>query len=284
MVNQRFARVYNLISTENTSAIPNSLPTTSKPFNSYTERRKSPPPPNPQPQRLQRQNPHSLPRKREAAEAEKREEEEKLAQFEQLGELFTHSPYPVDTFRDVYPYSPNNAARIYRKYHSRQWAYSAATEDLTSEELKYLHESWDEIQARSNLKEFGTSMFITMFGMNRGAMDYFKWLHDYKDIEDLEDLRSNARLREHALRVIKSIDIMLDDIHNDAVLNHCALHVARIHKKIHLPDVVLELLVHAFSATMAEALERKQFGMGFKDKVQETIGAWAKFLFKITLK
>ena len=223
-------------------------------------------------------------KKKAEEEAERQEEMEKLAQFEQLGELFTHSPLPVETFRDVYPYSPNNAARIYKKYHSRQWAYSAATDDLTPEELRDLHQSWSEIQSRSNLKEFGTSLFITMFGMNRGAMAYFKWLKPYEDIEDLEDLRPNPRLREHALRVVKSIDIMLDDIHNEAVLNHCALHVARIHKKIHLPDVVLELLVHAFSATMAEALERKQFGMGFKDKLQETVGAWAKFLFKISIK
>ncbi|XP_071823290.1 globin-1-like [Apostichopus japonicus] len=136
------------------------------------------------------------------------------------------------------------------------------TAQLSEVEKNLIRSSWE--QALKNKKVFGVNVFIKLFIQNPSSQDLFEQLRGIP----LEDLKTHRKMKAHALRVMASLNTLVEQIDEEEILSEMFNNVARTHvihkvEKAHY-DLLGQVLMEVFS---------EELGAKFDSA---TKGAWLK--------
>ncbi|XP_028310210.1 cytoglobin-1-like [Gouania willdenowi] len=129
---------------------------------------------------------------------------------------------------------------------------------LTQEDKVMISDSWGKVYA--NADDIGVPILIRLFATDPSSKQYFS---KFKDIEDLKELEKNPHLKNHARKVLKAINTMVENINNaekvTSVFNTLGNSHALRHKvepryfKV-LSDVIVTVLGETFTEVMTSAV------------------------------
>ncbi|XP_053489269.1 x globin [Ictalurus furcatus] len=110
----------------------------------------------------------------------------------------------------------------------------AASEDdaphLTSEHIAMIKESWKVIQ--EDIAKVGIIVFVRLFETHPECKDVFFL---FRDVEDLERLRTSKELRAHGLRVMSFIEKSVARLDQLERLDSLAVELGRSHYRYYAP-------------------------------------------------
>ncbi|XP_057673127.1 cytoglobin-1-like [Corythoichthys intestinalis] len=130
---------------------------------------------------------------------------------------------------------------------------------LTDKERVVLQDSWAKVY--QNCDDVGVAILIRFFVNFPSSKQYFS---NFKNIEQPEELEKSAQLRNHARRVMNSINTLVENLENPDKVASVLKLLAKAHALRHkvepvyfkiLSGVILEVLGEAFpeAAEVAEA-------------------------------
>ncbi|KAM4690752.1 neuroglobin-like [Rhinophrynus dorsalis] len=96
--------------------------------------------------------------------------------------------------------------------------------NLTHQQLQLIVDSWTIIQ--QDIAKVGVILFIRLFETHPECKDAFFL---FRDVDDLQDMRTSKNLRAHGLRVLSFVEKSVARIHNIARLEELALELGRSH-------------------------------------------------------
>ncbi|KAJ7989065.1 hypothetical protein DPEC_G00315680 [Dallia pectoralis] len=99
-----------------------------------------------------------------------------------------------------------------------------AAAHLDQEQIQMIRESWKVIQ--DDIAKLGIIMFVRLFETHPECKDVFFL---FRDVEDLERLRTNRELRAHGLRVMSFIEKSVARLDQLERLEGLAVELGRIH-------------------------------------------------------
>ncbi|KAL7873453.1 hypothetical protein AOLI_G00125240 [Acnodon oligacanthus] len=113
----------------------------------------------------------------------------------------------------------------------RQVAESRGEEDhLTEEHIGMIKESWKVIQ--EDIAKVGIIMFVRLFETHPECKDVFFL---FRDVEDLERLRTSKELRAHGLRVMSFIEKSVARLDQLERLDMLAVELGKSHYRYNAP-------------------------------------------------
>ncbi|KAG7328133.1 hypothetical protein KOW79_008077 [Hemibagrus wyckioides] len=102
--------------------------------------------------------------------------------------------------------------------------------DLTSEQIDMIKESWKVIQ--EDIAKVGIIVFVRLFETHPECKDVFFL---FRDVEDLERLRTSKELRAHGLRVMSFIEKSVARLDQLERLDSLAIELGRSHYRYYAP-------------------------------------------------
>lgn len=136
------------------------------------------------------------------------------------------------------------------------------TTGLSVYEKNLIRSSWE--QAIKNKKKFGVDVFIRLFKHHPHSQDLFEQLRDIP----IEELHENRKMKAHALRVMASLNSLVENLDDIEVLLEMLQNVGRTHIRHHVDKHYYDGL----GTALMEAFEEE-----LKDKFsQKTKDAWLK--------
>ncbi|KAJ8409038.1 hypothetical protein AAFF_G00240590 [Aldrovandia affinis] len=105
-----------------------------------------------------------------------------------------------------------------------------AVVNLTLQQIEMIKESWKVIQ--EDIAKVGIIMFVRLFETHPECKDVFFL---FRDVEDLERLRTNKELRAHGLRVMSFIEKSVARLDQLERLDQLALDLGRGHYRYNAP-------------------------------------------------
>ncbi|XP_044024190.1 neuroglobin-like [Siniperca chuatsi] len=106
----------------------------------------------------------------------------------------------------------------------------AAQVRLSAESRQVIRQSWREI--REDVSRVGVIMFVKLFETHPESKDVFFM---FRDVEDLETLRTSRELRAHGLRIMSFIEKTVARIDQDEHLDQLILDLGRKHYRYNAP-------------------------------------------------
>ncbi|XP_051264236.1 neuroglobin-like [Dicentrarchus labrax] len=97
---------------------------------------------------------------------------------------------------------------------------------LSAESRQVIKQSWKEIQ--DDISRVGVIMFIRLFETHPECKDVFFM---FRDVDDLETLRTSRELRAHGLRIMSFIEKTVARIDQDERLDQLILDLGRKHHR-----------------------------------------------------
>ncbi|KAJ8341435.1 hypothetical protein SKAU_G00337260 [Synaphobranchus kaupii] len=106
----------------------------------------------------------------------------------------------------------------------------AAATHLSEEQIEMIKESWKVIQ--EDIAKVGIIMFVRLFETHPECKDVFFL---FRDVEDLERLRTSKELRAHGLRVMSFIEKSVARLDQLERLDQLALELGKNHYRYNAP-------------------------------------------------
>ncbi|XP_051569500.1 cytoglobin-1-like [Myxocyprinus asiaticus] len=128
--------------------------------------------------------------------------------------------------------------------------HTEAPETLTEEDMCVIQDTWRPVN--DNKEDAGVAVLVRFFGNFPSAKQYFP---QFRDIQDPEEMRQNAHLKKHALRVMNALNMLVENLHDGDKLNSIFQQMGKSHAIRHKVDpvyfkilagVIVEVLVEAF--------------------------------------
>ncbi|XP_029937787.1 x globin [Myripristis murdjan] len=107
---------------------------------------------------------------------------------------------------------------------------AAAPAHLTEQQIQMIKESWKVI--RDDIAKVGIIMFVRLFETHPECKDVFFL---FRDVEDLERLRTSRELRAHGLRVMSFIEKSVARLDQLERLETLALELGKSHYRYNAP-------------------------------------------------
>ncbi|XP_027028663.2 x globin [Tachysurus fulvidraco] len=107
---------------------------------------------------------------------------------------------------------------------------SEDAQDLSSEQIDMIKESWKVIQ--EDIAKVGIIVFVRLFETHPECKDVFFL---FRDVEDLERLRTSKELRAHGLRVMSFIEKSVARLDQLERLDSLAIELGRSHYRYSAP-------------------------------------------------
>ncbi|KAG5266183.1 hypothetical protein AALO_G00250700 [Alosa alosa] len=105
-----------------------------------------------------------------------------------------------------------------------------AVAHLTGDQIDMIKDSWKVIQ--EDIAKVGIIMFVRLFETHPECKDVFFL---FRDVEDLERLRTSRELRAHGLRVMSFIEKTVARLDQLERLEHLALELGKSHYRYNAP-------------------------------------------------
>ncbi|KAG9336543.1 hypothetical protein JZ751_002890 [Albula glossodonta] len=105
-----------------------------------------------------------------------------------------------------------------------------AAKYLSEEQIEMIKESWKVIQ--EDIAKVGIIMFVRLFETHPECKDVFFL---FRDVEDLERLRTSKELRAHGLRVMSFIEKSVARLDHLERLDQLALELGKSHYRYNAP-------------------------------------------------
>ncbi|XP_019723947.1 cytoglobin-1-like [Hippocampus comes] len=140
---------------------------------------------------------------------------------------------------------------------------------LTDKDKVNIQDSWAKVY--QNCDDVGVAILIRLFVSYPSSKQYFS---KFKNMTELEELEKSAQLRNHARRVMNSINTLVENLENPDKLASVLKLLGKAHALRHkvepvyfkfLSGVILEVLAEEYSDVMTA----------------EVAGAWTKLLATI---
>lgn len=140
-------------------------------------------------------------------------------------------------------------------------------ETLTEDDVCVIQDTWRPVY--ENRENAGVAVLIRFFVNFPSAKQYFS---QFRDMQDPEEMRQSVQLKKHALRVMTTLNSLVENLRDADKLNTVFSQMGKSHALRHKVDpvyfkilagVILEVLVEAFPQSFSPA------------SVQ---GAWSKLM------
>ncbi|KAJ8036838.1 Globin C, coelomic [Holothuria leucospilota] len=136
------------------------------------------------------------------------------------------------------------------------------TNGLSVEEKNLIRSSWEQIM--KNKRKVGVDVFVRLFTNYPKSKELFEQLRDIPT----EDLRNHKKMKAHALRVMASLNSVVESLDDLEILGEMLQNVGRTHVLHHVEKHYYDSL----AVVLLEAFEDE-----LKDKFnQKTRNAWTK--------
>ncbi|XP_026782858.3 cytoglobin-2 [Pangasianodon hypophthalmus] len=133
-------------------------------------------------------------------------------------------------------------------------------ETLMEEERMTIKNTWSKVYA--NKEAAGIAVLIRLFTSFPSSKQYFS---DFRHMEDVQEMQSSVQLQKHAVRVMKALNTLVENIHDGEKTASVVELVAKSHAHKHnvepvyfkiLAGVILEVLVEAFPESFGAEAQR----------------------------
>ncbi|KAG5846921.1 neuroglobin-like [Anguilla anguilla] len=144
-----------------------------------------------------------------------------------------------------------------------------AVTKLSQEQIEMIKESWKVIQ--EDIAKVGIIMFVRLFETHPECKDVFFL---FRDVEDLERLRTSKELRAHGLRVMSFIEKSVARLDQLERLDQLALDLGRGHYRYNAPPKYYGYVGVEFIRAVQPILKEK-----WTDELEE---AWKALFLYVT--
>uniref|UniRef100_A0A1A7Y4Y7 Globin X, Uncharacterized protein n=1 Tax=Iconisemion striatum TaxID=60296 RepID=A0A1A7Y4Y7_9TELE len=129
---------------------------------------------------------------------------------------------------------------------------AAAAAHLTEEQIQIIKDSWKVI--RDDIAKVGIIMFVRLFETHPECKDVFFL---FRDVEDLERLRTNRELRAHGLRVMSFIEKSVARLDQPERLEALAMELGKSHYHYNAPPKYYNYVGAEFICAVQPILKEK---------------------------
>ncbi|KAI5087426.1 cytoglobin-2, partial [Silurus meridionalis] len=135
-----------------------------------------------------------------------------------------------------------------------------APETINEEEKVILKNTWSKVY--ENKEAAGVAVLIRLFTSFPSAKQYFS---EFRHMEDVQEMQSSTQLQKHAVRVMKALNTLVENIHDGEKMASVVELVAKSHAHNHnvepryfniLAGVILEVLVEVFPESFDAEAQR----------------------------
>ncbi|XP_069493613.1 neuroglobin-1-like [Ambystoma mexicanum] len=124
--------------------------------------------------------------------------------------------------------------------------------DLSEQEVLLLRDSWRLIQ--DDISKLGVIMFVRLFETHPECKDVFFL---FRDVDDLQKLRTSKELRTHGLRVMSFVEKSIARIDHPERLEQLALELGKSHYKYNAPPKYYQYVGAEFISAVQPILKEK---------------------------
>ncbi|CAL8302849.1 unnamed protein product [Merluccius merluccius] len=143
---------------------------------------------------------------------------------------------------------------------------------LSDGERLIIQDTWAKVYLNS--EDVGVAILLRLFSNSPSSKRLFS---QFRDVEDPLELERSSQLRQHALMVMKAINTVVENIHNDDKMASVLKSVSKVHAIRHNVDpgyfkILCVAIIEVLGETYPEVV------------TAEVAAAWTKLLANICLK